>query len=189
MGDISSAPTSWECSVGTQLAEMTPEKMQVAWEGSAITTRRGTDRPGGRDRLRSAHGVVHAAPPRGAVPAAQRQDPRVPVLQGAADAAGVLGHARQDGRADLDPGAVPRSRGHDHHGPVQAVLHHPRPEHGGVAVRRQNQLHFADSRDTQSGLVHRSGTQTSTHMACNRANIFTEPSRLTLSAAFVYLGA
>jgi hypothetical protein len=37
MGDISSAPTSWECSVGTQLAEMTPEKMQVAWEGSAIT--------------------------------------------------------------------------------------------------------------------------------------------------------
>jgi hypothetical protein len=36
-GDISSAPTSWECSVGTQLAEMTPEKMQVAWEGSAIT--------------------------------------------------------------------------------------------------------------------------------------------------------
>jgi hypothetical protein len=37
-GDISSAPTNWECSVGTQLAEMTPEKMQVAWEGSAITT-------------------------------------------------------------------------------------------------------------------------------------------------------
>jgi hypothetical protein len=36
-GDISSAPTNWECSVGTQLAEMTPEKMQVAWEGSAIT--------------------------------------------------------------------------------------------------------------------------------------------------------
>ena len=38
LGDISSQPTSWECSVGTQLAEMTPEKMQVAWEGSAITT-------------------------------------------------------------------------------------------------------------------------------------------------------
>lgn len=37
MGDIASAPTSWECSVGTQLAEFTPEKMQVAWEGSAIT--------------------------------------------------------------------------------------------------------------------------------------------------------
>lgn len=37
MGDINSAPTSWECSVGTQLAEFTPEKMQVAWEGSAIT--------------------------------------------------------------------------------------------------------------------------------------------------------
>lgn len=36
-GDIASQPTSWECSVGTQLAEMTPEKMQVAWEGSAIT--------------------------------------------------------------------------------------------------------------------------------------------------------
>lgn len=37
MGDIASAPTSWECSVGTQLAEFTPERMQVAWEGSAIT--------------------------------------------------------------------------------------------------------------------------------------------------------
>lgn len=38
LGDISSAPTGWECSVGTQLAEMTPERLQVAWEGSAITT-------------------------------------------------------------------------------------------------------------------------------------------------------
>jgi hypothetical protein len=37
MGDISSQPTNWECSVGTQLAEMTPERLQVAWEGSAIT--------------------------------------------------------------------------------------------------------------------------------------------------------
>lgn len=38
LGDIASAPTSWECSVGTQLAEATLERMQVAWEGSAITT-------------------------------------------------------------------------------------------------------------------------------------------------------
>lgn len=37
MGDIASQPTNWECSVGTQLAEMTPERLQVAWEGSAIT--------------------------------------------------------------------------------------------------------------------------------------------------------
>jgi hypothetical protein len=37
LGDISSEPTNWECSVGTQLAEMTPERLQVAWEGSAIT--------------------------------------------------------------------------------------------------------------------------------------------------------
>lgn len=37
LGDISSAPTNWECSLGTQLAEMTPERLQVAWEGSAIT--------------------------------------------------------------------------------------------------------------------------------------------------------
>lgn len=36
-GDIDSQPTGWECSVGTQLAEFTPERMQVAWEGSAIT--------------------------------------------------------------------------------------------------------------------------------------------------------
>lgn len=37
LGDISSQPTSWECSVGTQLAEMTPETLQLAWEGSAIS--------------------------------------------------------------------------------------------------------------------------------------------------------
>lgn len=37
LGDIASEPTSWECSVGTQLAEFTPEKMQLVWEGSAIS--------------------------------------------------------------------------------------------------------------------------------------------------------
>lgn len=37
LGDIASQPTSWECSVGTQLAEFTPERMQIAWEGSAVT--------------------------------------------------------------------------------------------------------------------------------------------------------
>lgn len=37
LGDISSQPTNWEVSVGTQFAEMTPERMRVAWEGSAIT--------------------------------------------------------------------------------------------------------------------------------------------------------
>src|SRR5687767_9218927 len=37
LGDIASQPTGWECSVGTQLAEMTPERLQIAWEGSAIT--------------------------------------------------------------------------------------------------------------------------------------------------------
>lgn len=45
LGDISSAPTSWECSVGTQLAEMTPEKLQIAWEGSAITVDAGPTIP------------------------------------------------------------------------------------------------------------------------------------------------
>jgi hypothetical protein len=38
LGDIASAPTSWEVSVGTQLAEFTLERMAIAWEGSAITT-------------------------------------------------------------------------------------------------------------------------------------------------------
>lgn len=38
LGEIESAPTSWEVSVGTQLAEATLERMQVAWEGSSITT-------------------------------------------------------------------------------------------------------------------------------------------------------
>lgn len=38
LGDIESAPTSWEVSVGTQLAEATLERMQIAWEGSAIST-------------------------------------------------------------------------------------------------------------------------------------------------------
>lgn len=37
-GDIESSPTAWEASVQTALAEMTLENLQVAWEGSAITT-------------------------------------------------------------------------------------------------------------------------------------------------------
>ena len=45
LGDIASQPTSWECSVGTQLAEMTPERLQVAWEGSAITLDATPDAP------------------------------------------------------------------------------------------------------------------------------------------------
>lgn len=36
-GDIDSLPTNWEYSVGTQLAEFTPEKLEVAWEGSSIS--------------------------------------------------------------------------------------------------------------------------------------------------------
>lgn len=51
-GDINSAPTSWECSVGTQLAEMTPEKLQIAWEGSAITqTASGANIPFAEDEI------------------------------------------------------------------------------------------------------------------------------------------
>lgn len=38
LGDIRTEPTSWECSVGTALAEFTEERMQIAWEGSDITT-------------------------------------------------------------------------------------------------------------------------------------------------------
>lgn len=38
IGDIASAPVSWECSVATALAEMTLEHLQVTWEGSAIST-------------------------------------------------------------------------------------------------------------------------------------------------------
>jgi hypothetical protein len=34
---IASQPNSWTLTVGTSLAESTPERMQVAWEGSAIT--------------------------------------------------------------------------------------------------------------------------------------------------------
>lgn len=37
LGIISSAPTAWTCTVGTSLAESTPERMQIAWQGSAIT--------------------------------------------------------------------------------------------------------------------------------------------------------
>lgn len=36
-GDISTEPTNWEVFVGTQLAEMTLERLAVAWEGSAVT--------------------------------------------------------------------------------------------------------------------------------------------------------
>jgi hypothetical protein len=37
LGAIASEPTEWECSVGTQLAEFTVERMQIAWEGSAVS--------------------------------------------------------------------------------------------------------------------------------------------------------
>lgn len=37
-GDIDSLPTNWEVSVGTQLAEFTPEKLEVAWEGTSLST-------------------------------------------------------------------------------------------------------------------------------------------------------
>lgn len=38
LGDIESAPTNWECSVQTALAENTLEHFQLAWEGSSIDT-------------------------------------------------------------------------------------------------------------------------------------------------------
>lgn len=38
LGDIESAPTNWECSVQTALAENTLEHFQLAWEGSDIAT-------------------------------------------------------------------------------------------------------------------------------------------------------
>jgi hypothetical protein len=38
LGDIESAPTNWECSVQTALAENTLEHFQLAWEGSDIST-------------------------------------------------------------------------------------------------------------------------------------------------------
>lgn len=38
LADIESVPVSWECSVATALAENTLEHLQLAWEGSAIST-------------------------------------------------------------------------------------------------------------------------------------------------------
>lgn len=38
LSDIMTLPTGWECSVGTQLAEMTLDRLSIAWEGSAVTT-------------------------------------------------------------------------------------------------------------------------------------------------------
>jgi len=38
LGDIDSRPTGWEVSVGTELAEMTLERMTLAWEGSGVIT-------------------------------------------------------------------------------------------------------------------------------------------------------
>ena len=34
--DIDARPTSWECSVGTSLAEMTLQRLQIAWEGGSV---------------------------------------------------------------------------------------------------------------------------------------------------------
>lgn len=38
LGDIASQPTNWEMSVGTQLAEMTVDRLAIAWEGGTVTT-------------------------------------------------------------------------------------------------------------------------------------------------------
>lgn len=38
LGDINSLPTAWECSVSTQLAEMTLDRLSFCWEGSTVTT-------------------------------------------------------------------------------------------------------------------------------------------------------
>lgn len=43
VGDLKVRPNSWECSIGTQLAEVTLETLQVAWEGSDITTDAATE--------------------------------------------------------------------------------------------------------------------------------------------------
>lgn len=37
-GDIGTAPDVWSCTVSTELAEISLEKMQIAWEGAAVTT-------------------------------------------------------------------------------------------------------------------------------------------------------
>lgn len=44
-GEIGSSPTSWEASVATNFAEMTLEKFQLVWEGTAITTDSSPDVP------------------------------------------------------------------------------------------------------------------------------------------------
>ena len=36
--DIDSRPTGWECTVTTALAEMTLQRLQLAWEGGSIAT-------------------------------------------------------------------------------------------------------------------------------------------------------
>jgi hypothetical protein len=38
LGDIDSRPTGWEYTVATALSEMTPERIQVAWEAGPIAT-------------------------------------------------------------------------------------------------------------------------------------------------------
>jgi hypothetical protein len=43
LGDIESVPVNWECSVSTQLAEMTLEHLQLAWEGGDIDTNTATN--------------------------------------------------------------------------------------------------------------------------------------------------
>jgi len=38
LADIATLPTSWDVSVGTQLAEMTLDKLSIAWEGDSVAT-------------------------------------------------------------------------------------------------------------------------------------------------------
>lgn len=43
VGAIDTRPTTWEVSVGSALAEMTLERLQIAWEGSPISAAAGSD--------------------------------------------------------------------------------------------------------------------------------------------------
>jgi hypothetical protein len=168
-GDISSAPTSWECSVGTQLAEMTPEKMQVAWEGSAITIDAGPTIPS-RSSASASRRATRSVAWRSCSSARTARSARTCSTRSSGCRRSPRSRTpRPASRSRSRPLALPR--GHDADRSVQALLHHPRPVHARQPVGAREALHFCHSRGTQGGLVHWDEAQKSIHMGRNRLNI------------------
>lgn len=74
LGEIDSRPTDWTSSVSTQLAQMTLETLQLAWEGSDIAT---VTEPGGATERQIGFGQPSTYTPRRLAVLFQKQNGKI----------------------------------------------------------------------------------------------------------------